>query len=142
MIAKVDSIWAHALPINCFYSLSLGVDTASCPPEIVLEVGAGEVGLFRCSVVAGVDLRWIVNGQAFNYQSSDPAGEIRTNVLQPNTVASLLTRDLEDGSITRLRGNRTSVVLYGREPGVDSINVMCTGTTIGSCNIAVSFNGE
>ena len=85
-------------------------------------------------------MRWIVNGQAFNYQSSNPAGEIRTNVLQPNTVASLLTRDLEDGSITR--GNRTSVVLYGREPGVDSINVMCTGSTIGSCNITVSFNGE
>ena len=124
----------------CSHNFIDGVELVStCPSGIEFladdTIGPGGVGLFKCTVTNGIDLRWTVNDIRYVFQGDLTIGHIEEN---ENGLAVLLVKDV--GNLT---GNRTSMLYYEPDPGfIGVVTIICGGDRVGDCPVNFSVTGE
>ena len=128
----------------CSHNFIDGAEVVStCPSGIQFladdTIGPDGVGLFKCAVTNGIDLRWTVNGTRYLFQGDLTIGHIKEN---KNGLAVLLVKDIGIGNPLNL-GNRTSMLYYKPDPGfIGIVTIKCGGTVFGDCSVNFSVTGE
>ena len=115
---------------------------STCPSGIEFlgddTIGPDGVGLFKCTVTDGIDLRWTVNDIRYVFQGDLTIGHIEEN---ENGLAVLLVKDVDVNNT----GSRTSMLYYEPDPGfIGVVTIICGGDGFGDCpvNFLCSNNDE